>query len=266
MSFVKTKEELQEIQRILSEGRCTIEALSIEFETTFEFLRAVLPPCFDLPETPTAIASVSRWQSELCGEFDCGIISLKCRYKELEGTTMLVLIVSGDMPVTIGREMWGEAKKTGIAQVYLDGHEAYGFCERNGARLIEIEAEFGENLGPSSSEAYDFEIKAVPHSSGYGLQHEPILNCMKNQENLRVKRVGAGTLTLSGTALDPLHTIPVVSVGTAYYTEGESSWTVPRLEVLPDGEAYLPFIYGQKFDDFRLFRKPARFQKTLRPA
>ena len=168
MSFVKTKEELQEIQRILSEGRCTIEAVSIEFETTFEFLRSVLPPCFDLPETPTAIASISRWQSELCGEFDCGIISLKCRYKELEGTTMLVLIVSGDMPVTIGREMWGEAKKTGIAQVYMDGHEAYGFCERNGARLIEIEAEFGDDLGPSSSESYDFEIKAVPHSTGFG--------------------------------------------------------------------------------------------------
>ncbi|MNY39985.1 hypothetical protein D3C86_1746990 [compost metagenome] len=84
---------------------------------------------------------------------------------------------------------------------------------------------------------------------------------MKNQENLRVKREGKGTLKLSGTALDPLHTIPVVSVGTAYYTEGESSWTVPRLDVLPDPDAYLPFIYGQKFDDFRLFRKPARFQK-----
>ena len=264
MSFVKTKEELQEIQRILSEGRCTIEAVSIEFETTFEFLRSVLPPCFDLPETPTAIASISRWQSELCGEFDCGIISLKCRYKELEGTTMLVLIVSGDMPVTIGREMWGEAKKTGIAQVYMDGHEAYGFCERNGVRLIEIEARFGDDLGPSSSESYDFEIKAVPHSTGFGLQHDPILNCMKNQENLRVKREGKGTLKLNGTALDPLHTIPVMSVGTAYYTEGESSWTVPRLDVLPDRDAYLPFVYGQKFDDFRLFRKPARFQKSSR--
>ncbi|WP_373562285.1 acetoacetate decarboxylase family protein [Pseudomonas prosekii] len=88
-----------------------LKAVSIEFETTFEFLRSVLPPCFDLPETPTTIASISRWQSELCGEFDCGIISLKCRYKELEGTTMLVLIMSGDMPVTIGREMWGGGKE-----------------------------------------------------------------------------------------------------------------------------------------------------------
>ncbi|MDE1166166.1 MAG: acetoacetate decarboxylase family protein [Pseudomonas sp.] len=264
MGFVKTPEELQDIQRILAEGRCTIEAVSIEFETTFEFLRAVLPPCFDLPEQPIAIASVSRWQSELCGEFDCGIISLKCRYQELEGTTMLVLIVSGDMPVTIGREMWGEAKKTGSAQVYLDGHQAYGFCERNGARLIEIEAEFGADLGPASNQAWDFEIKAVPHSSGYGLQHDPILNCMRNQENLRVRRLGTGTLKLNGTALDPLHTIPVVSVGAAYYSEGESSWTVPRLAVLPDRDAYLPFVYGQKFDDFRLFRKPARFQENQR--
>lgn len=260
MGFVKTPQELEEIQGILSRGQCTIEGISIEFETTFEFLRSVLPPCFDLPEKPIAIASVSRWQSELCGEFDCGIISLKCRYKELEGTTMLLLIVSGDMPVTIGREMWGEAKKTGTALVYMDGHEGYAYSERNGVRLIEIEAEFDEDTGPSSGSSWDFEIKAMPHSTGWGLQHDVILNCMQNKEENRVTREGKGTLKLNGGKFDPLDTIPIVSVGKAYYTEGESTWTVPRLDNLGDGEPYLPFIYGQKYDDFRLFRKPARFK------
>ncbi|RMR46714.1 hypothetical protein ALP86_04285 [Pseudomonas amygdali pv. mori] len=46
----------------------------------------------------------------MCGEFDCVIVFLKCRYKEHEATTMLWIIVSGDIPVTIGREMWGEPK------------------------------------------------------------------------------------------------------------------------------------------------------------
>ena len=46
MGFVKTPEEVKEIQALLSKGRFTVESVSIEFETTFEFLRKVLPPCF----------------------------------------------------------------------------------------------------------------------------------------------------------------------------------------------------------------------------
>lgn len=29
------------------------------------------------------------------------------------------------------------------------------------------------------------------------------------------------------------------------------------MDVLPGRDGYLPYIYGQKFDDFRLFRKPS---------
>lgn len=130
----------------------------------------------------------------MCGEFDCTIVFLKCRYKEYEGTTMLLIIVSGDMPVTIGREMWGEPKKTGTTQVYMDGHQLYGFAERNGNEF------------------------------------------------------------------DPLDTIPVVSVGKATYSQGESSWVVPWFDTLENPDAYVPFIYGQKFGDFRLFHKAKRFQ------
>jgi acetoacetate decarboxylase len=261
MGFVKSKEEVKEIQEILSRGRCTIEAISIEFETTFEFLREVLPPCFDLPENPMGIATVSRWQSELCGEYDCGIISLKCRYDGIDGTTMLILVTTGDMAVTIGREMWGECKKPGISMVYMDGNDGYAFTERHGSRLIEIEAEFGPNIGPVIETGYDFEIKAFPHTSGFGLQHDPILNIMHSEANYGVMREGRGTLRFNGTQFDPVHTIPVLSVGKATYTEGLSNWTSSRADVLVDGESYLPFIYGQKYDDFRMLRHPVRFRK-----
>ncbi|MDT4875909.1 hypothetical protein FQZ97_1113130 [compost metagenome] len=50
-----------------------------------------------------------------------------------------------------------------------------------------------------------------------------------------------------------------MSVGEAFYAEGASSWTVPWFDELPDRDAYVPFIYGQKYDDFRFFAKPKRF-------
>ena len=48
-------------------------------------------------------------------------------------------------------------------------------------------------------------------------------------------------------------------LGEAFYAEGASSWTVPWFDELPDRDAYVPFIYGQKYDDFRFFPKPKRF-------
>ncbi|MGP8473715.1 acetoacetate decarboxylase family protein [Burkholderia sp. PR2] len=261
MGFVKTPDEVKEIEQLLSDGRFTTEGITVEFETTREFMRSVLAPCFELPDEPIAYANVSRWQSAMCGEFDCAIVFLRCRYKEYEGTTMLYILVSGDMPVSIGREMWGEPKKTGLAQLYVDGHQMYGYGERNGVRLIEVDGEFGPDLGPVEMEGLDFELKATPHVTGCGLQDDVVLTCMKNREAYRVRREGKASLKFNGNELDPLHTIPVVKVGKAYYSQGESSWTVPWFDVLSDRAAYVPYIYGQKYDDFRFFPTARRFRR-----
>lgn len=261
MSFVKTDQEVAEIESLLSKGQFTTESLTIEFKTTQDFLRKVLPPCFDLPDEPIAYANVSHWQSALCGEFDCGIIYLSCKYKGEAGTTMLTLFVSGDMPVTIGREMWGEGKKTGNARLYVDGHEVYAYAERNGVRLIEIQAELGADLGPAQNNVKDFELKAQPHTTGKGFQNKVVLSCLDTAEDFRVTRQGTGTLKLAGTAVDPLDTIPVVEVGGVSYGEGASCWTIPFWEELDDGHDYRPYIYGQKYDDFRLFNKARRFTR-----
>lgn len=262
MGFVKTAEEIAEIEAILAKGEFTAESLSIEFETTPEFLRHVLAPCFEMPDKPVVYANVSRWQSNLCGEFDCGAIYLSCRYKGHAGTTMLTLFVSGDTPVTIGRELWGEGKKTGIAQLYVDGNDVYGFTERNGVRLMEITAELGPNLGPArSTQGMDFELKAQPHTTGRGLQNKVVLSALQIHEDYRVTRTGTGTLKFAGTPFDPLHTIPVVSVGPVTYNEGGACTTVLFFDELSDDVDYRPYIYGQKYDDFRLFHKAKRFMK-----
>lgn len=261
-SFVKTKEEIQEIQEIYSKGRCTIECLSIEFKTTTAFLQEILPPCFEMPDEPIGYISVSRWQSELCGEYDCGIIAFNCKYQGMEGTTMLSLIVSGDLPVVIGREMWGEAKKSGTCMLYKDGQQIYAYAQRNGVRLIEIEAEIEESLEPLNLENYDFELKAFPHSTGFGLHKGSCVNVMKNEEKNVIRLKGKGKIKLNGTNVDPYDLIPITEVREAIYTEGLSNWTISQVDEIniPDDEL-LPYIHGQKYDDVRFFRKPKRFEK-----
>lgn len=260
--FVKTAQEVTEIEDLLSKGDFTAESIMVEFETTMEFLREVLAPCFDLPEKPVAFASVSRWQSNLCGEFNCGIVFLSCSYKGIAGMTMLTLFVSGDSPVTIGRELWGEGKKTGTAELYIDGGDVYGYTERNGVRLIEVTAELGPEQGPyTSRDSVDFELKAQPHTTGRGFQTDVILTGLRIIEDYSTVRSGPATLKFAGTQFDPLDTIPVVAVGDATYTIGEASTVVDFFDTLSSDVDYRPYIYGQKYDDFRLFNKAARFRK-----
>ncbi|SDP74610.1 acetoacetate decarboxylase family protein [Desulforhopalus singaporensis] len=266
--YVKTPEELAEIQEMMNKGRFTCQSLIIEFETTPEYIKSVLAPCFEMGDQPLGWAHVGKWQSDMCGEFDCGIIYFPVKYKALsgkvyEGTTMMTLFVGNDMPVSIGREMWGEGKKTATAQLLYDGDEVYGYVERNGVRIIQISAKLGADQGPQPTvKADDFEFKCQPHVTGYGIQNDPIILNMHAEDTYRVYKEGTGELILTGTNVDPLDEIPIVKVNGVTYSEGASIWTIPFHDVLVGkGEEFLPYMYGQKYDDFRLLEKPMRWRK-----
>ena len=66
MSFVKTAEQVREIEDLMARGQFTTESVTVEFTTTKEFVRSVLAPCFEPADEPIAYANVSRWQSALC--------------------------------------------------------------------------------------------------------------------------------------------------------------------------------------------------------
>ena len=90
------------------------------------------------------------WQSRVCGEFESAALMVYARYGDVVGTYFLTLVVSGDMPVTFGRELWGEPKKLGSSRLYRDGDTMYGYGERNGTRLIAIELDLRPRPGPAS--------------------------------------------------------------------------------------------------------------------
>jgi acetoacetate decarboxylase len=254
MGYVKTPQEVARTQGLLSAGsRFQVESLSLEFETTAEFVREVLPPCFAPVETPRALARVSCWRSDQ-EDFDSAIVGLIARYGELEGFYTLLMVLNGDMPVTRGRELWGEVKKTGSARLYHLGGAMYGYGERNGTRLVEIEAELGPDLGPETVEGHSLEVKAFPTADGAHLQYDPLMLAWHARSAYTNVREGTGRLTLTGTPWDPVDTIPVVRTGLARHTIGTSLYRCVREEVLPDRDAYLPYVYGRHYDDLLIGR------------
>jgi acetoacetate decarboxylase len=255
MSFVATPEQIARFEAFSKKPSFSQEAIVVDFKTTPEFIQSILPPGFDAGDTPTGHILLSNMESNGVGEFDCAIVSFDVKFRGTAGTYMLEIIVSGDLPVTWGREVWGECKKTGTCRMYRSGNIRHAYAERGGVRLIELQGEFGDDLPPRKRENFNFEIKAYPDAQGNGLQYEPIVNVLRVQEHDDRHSVGKGRLVIRGTESDPLHTIPILSISDFIYTSGRADYTVEQQHELGCGAAYLPYLLGRHYEDLKVFKR-----------
>jgi acetoacetate decarboxylase len=187
---------------------------------------------------------------------------INARYGDAVGTYFLTLVVSGDMPVTLGRELWGEPKKPGTAQLFRDGNALYGYGERHGTRIIEIEATFTQNLGPKRTDSHALELAGALTDDGRLLGDAAAIVFAVDRRMDSV-RCGHGELRLTGTQFDPVSEIPIVSTGLALHYTGEAAYQQISRTPLADGEDYLPYILGRNFDDLYRFRRPTRHRDLV---
>ncbi|OJJ57265.1 hypothetical protein ASPSYDRAFT_80205 [Aspergillus sydowii CBS 593.65] len=261
MSYVASHEEIVIWEEFSSKPEFSQEGIGIPFHTTFEYVKSVLPPGFEPAAEPKGSILVGTMESKLCGEFDCTLVTLDAKFKGITGKYCLLMLISGDTPVTWGREVWGETKKTGVTRLWRSGNYRYGYAERNGVRLIEVEMECGDELAAETVKGSQFEIKAYPHSQGKGLQWEPKVNVLEVVEHKTRRATGRGRVTVRGTRADPLHSIPILSVGEFEYVSGLAEYTVVAEHDLGCGNAYMPYLIGRHYDDLRIFRVGAQWNK-----
>jgi acetoacetate decarboxylase len=264
MGYVKTPEEVERIQERLADVKYVGESLMIEFETTPEFVRDVLPPCLSPIDTPTGVAAVAQHQSVHVGEHGAAVVYLYAQYEGLVGLYALTLLISTETNQLHGRERWGMAKKVldscGLYRDSTDDRETmFGYAARHGTRLIEIEAELSADDGPREGVHHLFELKGFLSPYGVGLDRDPELIIIDVHESNGSVREGTGRLVLQGTADDPCDTIPIVSVGPASHIVGALEYQTSRVITLSDADAYVPYVYGTRYDDFSASRLPARY-------
>jgi len=245
MGYVKTPEEITEIEHALSHPRFVNgEMLSIDFLTDPAVVAEILPPPLQPGEQPVINAMVGRWQSNCVGDFYGGALYVHARYGELAGAYVLSMWMDGDIPTIYGRDVFGEPKKLAESRLHRRGHRYHGYVERHGVRLLELEADLPEDRGPGEAEGINFNFKARPDASGIGLQEDAILTVARFQITTRVQRVGTGSLSLRGTVHDPVDELPVREVLRATYTECD---LIGQCEAVASvaAETFLPFHYGR---------------------
>src|SRR5210317_2173755 len=104
MPFVMSHERVAEIRALAEPARFTVVGVAVEFVTTPSFVKSVLPPGFEPADEATGLVRIGHMQSELCGDFSACTTIINARFREWEGQYCLSMLISGDMPVTLGRE------------------------------------------------------------------------------------------------------------------------------------------------------------------
>lgn len=254
--YVKTPEEVARIEKFLQPSRFTCDELRVGFTTTWEFARSVTPP--DLEPlgdeeagTAGAYAFVTTMESAYCGRFDCAAVGVEVAHGDVQGGWLLTLIVSGEFPVQIGRELWGEIKKTGTGRLYRDGNQVLGVGERRGIDVINIEAEItGEQKAPFTEKSVAFDVKMFPASDARGLQYPPLLNTWDITSEYLSYREGTAELRFEESEWDPTFTIPILSVGTAAAVEYVGTYPLGnQIELKDPDNVYAGFLWGRTHDD-----------------
>jgi acetoacetate decarboxylase len=248
MGFVRTPEEIERIQAAIANPVFpSAETLQVDFLTDPATIERILPPGLEPGDTPRVTASLGRWQSNCCGDFEGGAIFVSARHGELAGDYVLAQYFNTDHAMLYGREVFGEPKKHGTVHMVRRADRMHGWIERGGVRLVELDVELTDDAGPTTSTTLNFNYKARPAANGIGLSEDAILTKATFEADLRLLRTGTGTVTLRGTALDPLDELEVVEVIAARYLEGDLVARCEAVATVPADE-FLPYQLGRMDD------------------
>lgn len=269
MPYLKSVDDVAALKEFFARPRFLSETLTVEFTTTPEFVREVLPPCFEPSSEPIGYVSIAQYQSSGMGDFPCGWVFLAMSYKGTEGIFPIASYFGDAVDITWIREVWGEPGKAAKTRLFAHGDTRYGYTSRHGQQIIEVEAELGdEQVGsePLVLPSHYFELKMLLSSKHGGLEFDPIVVQMDVDEKASSYRAGTGSFALRSTDFDPLGEIPVVGVGEATFKVSESCYTITKYEPQPDRDAYLPWAYADRYwDDPRRLPMPSQLRPGASP-
>lgn len=252
MGFVKTPEEVERLRAVLREARFVGgEMLSASYRTDPAAAAAVLPPGLEPAAEPIARLVVGRWRSNCVGDFAGGALYLDARRDGIEATYVASMFMDGDVPAFFGRDLYGEPKKLARVSLFRQADRASGFIERDGVRLIEIDARLGRDRGPSQGTSADFNVKATLAADGQGLERDATITLAEYRAATRVDRpavAGGAAVHVRGTVHDPLDELPVREILGAAYREGDMSATCRAIGTIPAAD-FLPYALG-RHDDY----------------
>ncbi|KAA0084553.1 hypothetical protein CIW52_11170 [Mycolicibacterium sp. P9-64] len=244
----------------------------VNYATTSEFARSVLPPCLEPAEQPTITISFMAFFEVIGGIANregrdrAALISINARRGQREGVYYLTVLETEEVNIVTGRELWGMPKKLGTIDFFDDGRSLFAFGERRGHRLIELEADLGleTHSDEIESELY-FELRGYFDSTG-GVTNTQLLTFENRTAINRSRELTNPKVTLKGSPFDSgPDTIPLGDFTGGAAVGGETSYEIlDTADLDDDGNDYAPYLLGRLYDDWPDLRAPGRVPMKLR--
>ena len=250
-------------EKELTRSRFINIALTADFETTPEFIRQVIPPYLELPRQGNyASMMIENYRSTVNGDFNSSLLNVACHHPAFEEDVryMLVLYINNTMANVMGREVWGEPKKEAVTSLHLNDENVYGFIDRKGKRIIEIEATLGPQEGAADLEYYSTQLKCPPTPAVPELMLQPAVSFTTHikMERRTCRSMISGSLKLNGSQWDPVDKVPIVALKNITLAEQRWTNTVCHEMKLPgDRSDYYPYVFGTCYERFENYHRPA---------
>lgn len=253
MSFRQSAESVDRINATLASKRLSGERIEVAFRSDPDVVASVLPAPLEPAGSDRVIVRVTRWVTNYCGAFTMAGLYVDAVHDGLPGEYILSMFIdTSDAALLIGREGFGEPKKMAGIELMRSKNHFVGTVDRMGARLMTVQVDAGENVGPVSGGGVLYSVKATLALGG-GLQDDALLLAQHVDVQSDEVRPGVGSVVLGGTAHDPLDEFPVLEILSGSYATSEMG--EPRRvgdsytrAVIPKAD-FLPYHYG-RLDDW----------------
>ncbi len=248
MGYRLTTDEVKSFQDALKGASYQVEGLDVWFTTTTEFLAEVLPPCFTVPDEPIGYVQFSTGAGAGM-DFYSAVIYVAAKFGEIDGFYDLSMLLTGDMTVILGRELWGESKKR-ASFGYTPGPERPSYyVERGGVKVIQVSGEFGEDLGPRRTVRNGLHLKTILNADATDLHADPIVFVLECTADYDAYYEGKVDLELTSSPGDHCGSVPIVSVDKATFGVRSAVYESSR-HPIEGREGYLPYAIGRSYDLF----------------
>jgi len=222
-----------------------VEIVTVIYRTRPEAIRAILPEPLE-PVSDYGIVHIYRMNdAEWFGRYHESAVQVECRLsasfsltgRDERGAFSPYLYLEGDGPVSTGREVYGQPKKSGEPSIEVHGDLIVGRVRRNTIDIITATLPYkqqraqADDLERVVSFATNVNLKIIPHVDG-----TPAIKQItaRTLENVKVYEVwtGPATLELRPNAQAPVYRLPVLEVVTGFYWVAD--FTLPMGKVWYD--------------------------------
>jgi len=260
MGFLKTADELSQIEAMKTADFYDVEMLILYWETTPEIISRLLPPPLKPVAKPLVMAFIANYRRTSFGPgYFEGALFLRSQYNGQPGNYCLSMPVTGDIAMALGREKYGFPKKMAKISLERTGTQVNGRMSRCGTDFFTVTAQLDHTPNardfplilaeatapnPDCARSYNFKYMLAAQGSGFtGFDHYPFLvqseTILQSQEML----FGSATIKMQPSVTDPWHEIAVARMVGAVYMTGSTSLRNGTVLAKVDPQAYAPYAY-----------------------